>query len=276
MNPDLLPANLSLVFLAAAGAALLTHLGRLTKGERLSPAIDAACAAGLIYLFGIGAFGWSCLPREALFAFYAALFSLLAATAILRRLRSGAGGAPLAPPLIQTAAILYIFAPAGHWKPPLSALLAIYFLFSAVSWMIGSPPEDVASDDPRPPLIPPKRLRGAREFGGAALAAALVFVFVMGAGKPTPPPAPKAPEPVAQAEPEPEAPAAAAEEAKAEEDPAPARTYRAAAGETLRSIARKLYGKVDKWRALAAANPGLKPNAKLKAGQEILLPPEAK
>jgi LysM repeat protein len=268
MNPELLSANLSLAFVAAAGGALLANLVRLTRGERLLPMVDATAAAGLLYLFGTSAFGWDFLPREALFAAYAAIFSLLAAMAILRRAREQNGGAPLGAALIQQAALAYIFSPAGHWKQALSALLAIYFFIAAVNWLRGSEPEAIVRDDPRPPLFPPRRIRGLKEFAGAVLAAAFVYVFAMGTGRA---PAPPSPEPVAQEEPTPEA-AAPEEAAKVEEAPAPAKTYTAATGETLKSVARKLYGKGDKWRALAAANPGLKPGAKLKAGRMINLP----
>ncbi len=140
-------------------------------------------------------------------------------------------------------------------------------------WLKGSEPvEDTRRDDPRPPLFPPKRVRGVREFAGAALAAAFVYVFAMGTGRA---PVAPAPEPVAQEQSAPEP--AAAEETPADAAAATAKeqtqSYTAKAGETLRSIARKLYGKPEKWRALAEANPGVKPNAKLKAGQAIRLPP---
>jgi phage tail protein X len=274
MNPELLSANLSLVFMAAAGGALLANVIRATRGQRLLPMVDATAAAGLLYLFGTSAFGWGFLPREALFAVYAAIFSLLAAMAILRRTGQRDAGAPLGAALIQQAALAYIFSPDGHWKQALSALLAIYFFIAAVNWLRGSEPESPVRDDPRPPLFPPKRIRGLREFAGAGLAAALVYVFAMGTGRL---PVPTSPEPAAQEETSseaaaPEQAAEVDEAAKVEEAPAAAKSYKASAGETLKSIARKLYGKGDKWRALAAANPGLKPGAKLKAGQTINLP----
>ncbi len=49
-------------------------------------------------------------------------------------------------------------------------------------------------------------------------------------------------------------------------------SYTAVAGDTVKSIAKKLYGKPEKWRAIAKANPGLKPSSKLRAGQVIYLP----
>lgn len=273
MNPDLLPANFSLIFMAAAGAALLANIIALSTGHLLR-AIDAAAAAGLVYLLGAGAFGWSFLPREALFALYAAIFAVLAATAILRKARADDAGEPLGPALIQQAAMAYLFIAPDHWKPQLSALLAIYFLINAIGWLRGSEPaEETKRADPRPPLFPPKRVRGVREFAGVALAAAFVFVFAMGTRPPVAPP----PAPVAEETPAAPEETTASEEAEA---PAPAKeetpAYVAKAGETLKSIARKLYGKPDRWRVLAELNPGLRPTAKLKAGQAIKLPPPQK
>lgn len=268
MNPDLLPANFSLIFMAAAGAALLANIIAMSTGQLLR-AIDAAAATGLLYLLGESAFGWSFLPREALFALYAAIFAVLAAMAILRKARADDASEPLGSALIQQAAMAYLFISTAHWKPQLSALLAIFFLINAIGWLRGSEPaEETKRVDPRPPLFPPKRVHGVREFAGAALAAAFVFVFAMGTGRPpvAPPPAP-----VAEETPAPET--TASEEAEAAEpakEEAPA--YVAKAGETLKSIARKLYGKSEQWRRLAELNPGLKPTAKLKAGQAIKLP----
>jgi LysM repeat protein len=301
MNPDLLSANVSLAFLAVVAIAMLAHLSQLAGEHRLLNGLYAATAAGLVYLFGSKALGWSFLPREALFALYAGLFVVVAGLALLRRGKDG--DIPWIGLLIEQAAMAYIFAPLNYWKPPLSALLLLYFLLELFNWLKGRE-EAVANGaekDHRPPLFPPKRVRGAREFAAAAAAAALVYVFAMGVNR-----APIAGEPEAQAkveqtsaepsaeaaEPSAEAAApaesqsaetpAATEEAKPAETaqapeaaappPAPAETYTAKAGDTLKSIARKLYGKTNKLAALSSANPGVKPATKLKAGQVIRLP----
>lgn len=291
MNPDLLSASLSLAFMGIVGAALL-GLAAARRHPVLRLA-DAVAAAGLLYLFGTSAFGWSFLPREAAFALYAALFSGAAAIALTRRARGAVVGFPAPAILIQQGAMAYIFAPFGFWRPLLSLLLTGYFLFETISWLRGSeaPVADAGPKNFRPPLFPPKRLRGAREFALAGLGSAFVYVFAMGAGMApiAPPPEPAREEPAAPVSEAPaettvgeEAPTAAtAEETKepaaAPIAPAAAQTYTAAAGETLKSIAKKLYGKPDDWRALAGANPGLKPSAKLKAGQVVKLPkPPAK
>ena len=50
----------------------------------------------------------------------------------------------------------------------------------------------------------------------------------------------------------------------------------ARAGDTLKSVARRLYGDAAKARDIARVNSGMKSNAKLRAGQKIVLPTPAK
>ncbi|MEF3367447.1 sulfite exporter TauE/SafE family protein [Methylocystis sp. 9N] len=79
------------------------------------------------------------------------------------------------------------------------------------------------------------------------------------------PPAPATPSPQAAAQPTEAAPPVA--------EAAP--IYRVGRGDTLRAIAKKLYGEESRWRDIAAANPSLNPK-KLRAGQTLNLPPGAK
>lgn len=301
MNPDLLSANVSMAFLAIVAIAMLAHLSQIGGRHRLLHALYAATAAGLVYLFGGKALGWSFLPREALLAFYGGLFVIVAGLAILRRGKDR--DIPWTGLLVEQAAMAYIFAPLAFWKPPLSALLLLYFLMELFSWLKGRE-EAVAegeSKDHRPPLFPPNRVRGVREFAAAAAAAALVYVFAMGTGRapvapsqdeqgrseqpaetatnaesPAPTDSETADAPAASAgEPEPAETAQAPAPATAPPVPpaeTPSESYAAKAGDTLKSIARKLYGKANKLAALSAANPGVKPAARLKAGQVIKLP----
>jgi len=48
-------------------------------------------------------------------------------------------------------------------------------------------------------------------------------------------------------------------------------TYTARAGDTFKSIAKRLYGSTSKWREIAKANPGVK-RKKLRAGEVVYLP----
>ncbi|PPD45908.1 MAG: hypothetical protein CTY15_03405 [Methylocystis sp.] len=301
MNPDLLSATVSMAFMAIVAAALLAHLTRIAGPDRFLHAAYAATAAGLFYLFGSAAFGWSFIPREALFGLYALLFVAVVAVALIRR---NAIGIPVASLMIQFAGMAYMWAPANYWKPPLAALFLLYFVIEAAGWIRGRQPAPEADDDKRrPPLIPPKPIRGLSEIALAGVAAAMVYVFTAGMGKApvaATPPAEQAsaetptaePEastqsgsgasesaPVETAAKEPEAaePAQAAPAEPAPAEPAAANSYTALAGDTLKTIAKKIYGKPDKWRALASANPGLKPGVRLKAGQVVALPePPAK
>jgi len=298
MNPDLLSANVSMAFLAIVAVAMLAHLSQLAGRRRLLHALYAATAAGLVYLFGAKALGWNFIPREAFLAIYAGLFVVVAGLALLRRGKDS--DIPWSGLLVEQAAMAYIFAPLSFWKPPLSALLLLYFLLELFSWLKGREQAEAAADgapkDHRPPLFPPKRVRGVREIAAAAAAAALVYVFAMGTGRTPVAPAPEeqaTTEQPAESATSAETPAPAesqtaeapAEEAKPAETAqapesvtppasteAPSDSYTAKAGDTLKSISKKLYGKANKLAALAAANPGVKPAAKLKAGQLIKLP----
>lgn len=304
MNPDLLSANVSMAFMAILSAALLAHLAHLAGPNRLLHLIYAVTAAGLIYLFGTNAFGWGFVPRWVLFALYAGLSVAVAAVAGMRQARKGDAGFPWGGMLIQQAAMAYVFAPSGYWKPPLSALLLLYFLLELYGWLKGT--EEIVPQarkkDFRPPLIPPRRVRGVREFALAGVAAAFVYVFAMGTGRTpvAPPPqelatteqtsseaastaTPETPDVETNAEGGTEsakAPETATTSGAPAETPPPAATassvpadtYTVASGDTLKSIAKKLYGKPEKWRAIANANPGLKPGARLKTGQAIKLP----
>lgn len=305
MNPDLLSANVSLALMAIVAIAALAHLSQLGGRHRLQHAVYAATALGLLYLFGGKALGWSFLPREALMAVYAGLFLIVAALAALRP--NVDLEAPWTGLLIELAAMAYIFAPLSFWKPPISALLLLYFVVALFGWLKGreQPVAEASGKDHRPPLFPPERVRGVKEIAAAAATVALVYIFAMGTGRApvAPPPEEQAaaeqpaesvasaeatPDAATEAKPDdtatqaapeattsaaPEATASAAPEAPPAEKAAPvADTYTANAGDTLKSIAKKLYGKANKLSALTAANPGVKATAKLKTGQIVKLP----
>lgn len=160
----------------------------------------------------------------------------------------------------------------------------------------------------RPPLFPPPRRRGLAEVSLATAAVAIAFLLVAGpqaahvdaesesaqqeepqveqtASSEAPSAAEPAPEANAPAldeapktgsaasEPQDAAPQVAAR-APVEAAPTAARdpgVYAARAGDTLKSIARRLYGATGKWRVLADLNPELK-SKKLREGQLVKLP----
>jgi len=159
----------------------------------------------------------------------------------------------------------------------------------------------------RPPLFPPQRRRGLAEVSLATAAVAIAFLLVAGpqrvhvnaesesaqeepqveqtasnetpsaeesaleANAPSPDDAAKTGSAVS--EPQDAAPQVAAR-APVEAAPTVARdpgVYAARAGDTLKSIARRLYGATGKWRVLADLNPELK-SKKLREGQLVKLP----
>ncbi|MFZ3181887.1 MAG: LysM peptidoglycan-binding domain-containing protein [Methylocystis silviterrae] len=166
-----------------------------------------------------------------------------------------------------------------------------------------------ASDRARPPLFPPLRRRGFAEASLAAAAIAIAFLLVAGPQAAHIDPesdsaqqeaqtedtaassdAPNGEEPASEVNPsatneEPkterresaaaEAPQASAGHAPVEPPTTAAKDpgiYTARAGDTFKSIARRLYGAASKWRAIAELNPDLK-SKRLRAGQLVNLPP---
>jgi len=293
MNPDLLSNTVSLALVAFVGALLLAHLSQLAGAHRLRHAVDALSCAGLLYLFGSRAFGWAFLPREALSVLFVLLAIAVVAYGALRELRGEEVGFPWRLTAVQAAAMAYLFGPLAFWRPAASLVLLFFFLLETMRWLAGTEEEETEEQggSPHPPLFPPKRRRGVRELALAGTAAVLAYVFFTGIGRAPLVPPPEAATPAAEAASETPAPAAetatetpapaenaatpgdnASPPAAAPEQAAPVKDYTTVAGDTFKSIAKKLYGKPEKWRALAAANPGVKPGAKFKAGVSIKLP----
>lgn len=294
---EFIAAALPPLWIAVVGAALLYHLYGLTRPNRMLHAAYAAAAAGLILILGIRTFGWSWMPPSILMWVFLALFCAVAIVAAQRRTRFGAIGAPWLSALIQLGAVAYMFAPALYWKPPLAFLLLLYFAFEVVGWLRGQEETEVIdADSRRPPLFPPKRRRGMVEIALAATGAAMVYLLFVG---------PRAPEAVPEASqtaesesvpadssseaaskesetalvespPAESSQTAAAPEAPASEKPEAAAaatnvTYTVIAGDTFKTIAKRVLGDKQKWRAIASLNPSVKGN-KLRAGQVLKLP----
>lgn len=165
-----------------------------------------------------------------------------------------------------------------------------------------------ANDRELPPLFPPLRRRGFAEVSLAAAAIAIAFLLVAGPQAAHIDPeadsaqqqepqieetaassdATNGEEPASEANlsaTDEEPKAASRESAPAEAAQASGHTpvespptaakdpgiYTARAGDTFKSIARRLYGATSKWRAIAELNPDLK-SKKLRAGQVVNLP----
>ncbi|MGJ0394859.1 MAG: LysM peptidoglycan-binding domain-containing protein [Methylocystis sp.] len=302
---------LTLILIAALAAALIFHLSRMLGRQRWVHAAYAAAALGLIFLMGAAAFGWAFPGEGALLWVYLALFILAAAVAARRRLRLGAIGLPWLSALIQLGVVAYMFAPEPFRKPPVTAALFLYFLFEAAVWLRGREDEPAPGDDDdkkRPPLFPPPRRRGVAEVSLAVAGIAIAYLLFVGprpadvgpdsataqqhetqieeaaatgetAASEETPAQPAAPDDAANsggaASEQPEAaPQVATSEPSPPLAPAGAKdpgVYAARAGDTFKSIAKRLYGTANKWRALADANPELKAK-RFRAGQLIKLP----
>lgn len=301
MSAGVLPVPVSIVLCAALLWALGALLMRLRRKFDVTLAAWALAAGGLLLLQAENAFGWRGAPHAALSMFFLAL----AIGAVLANFlpRRADGGLPAALPL---AGLAVAFSAGDGLRALLSGLLLIYFIAVFIGAVRGAEPE-TASDDARaigrPPLRRPDRVRGAREIALAIVAGALALqsgVTLLPQPQPDAPataepdaapesaeadtasPAPAEPaEPTAPAEPEkpPEAPTPgskpdplAAPSAARPDALTDAKIYRTRAGDSLRAIAARLYGRPDMLKALAKANPRIKPDDRLPAGREIRLP----
>ncbi|WP_171015210.1 LysM peptidoglycan-binding domain-containing protein [Methylocystis sp. B8] len=296
--------------IAALVAALLFHLSRIIGPQRLVHTAYAAAAIGLIYLLGSAAFGWAFVSEGALLWVFLALFVLAGAMAARRRATLGAIGLPWLSALIQLGVVAYMFAPESFRKPPVTAALFLYFVFEAAVWLHGREEEAATSDDDdreHPPLFPPRRRRGIAEVSLAVAAVSIAFLLIAGPQaarvnseaavqqESQPEETASSGETIGAEQPASEANSAASDEAPTEEGrqsapseaapqvaghtpverPATTATelevYTARAGDTFKSIAKRVYGATSKWRAIAELNPDLK-SKKLRAGQLVKLP----
>lgn len=306
MSAGLLSVPLSITLCAALLWALGALLLQLRRGFDGALVAFALAASGLVLLACETAFGWRVAPHATLSGLYLALaLAAVAANILMRRAgRTDGGGFAAALPL---AGVSLVFATGDGVRALLAGPLFVYFVVVAVAALRGV--ERAPSPDPtegrmpaRPPLRRPARVRGVREFAIAVVAAALALqsgaVLL-----PAPPPEEPASNETSKSEPaETTAPGETAASAPVDPPPSPsegaensggeaapgmkptadaaptapkttdARIYRARAGDTLRAISMRLYGRQTMLKALAKANPGVRPDARLPAGREIRLP----
>lgn len=298
MSTGVLPVPLSMILCAALAGALGVLLLQLRRKFDGVLAAWALAAAGLILLASENAFGWRGAPHAPLFWLSVAL----ATAAFLARFlpQRVDGGLAAALPL---AGLAVAFASGDGVRALLSGPLLVYFVavaFDALRGVEPAPAADAAETISRPPLRRPARVRGARELAIAVVAAGLAVQSAAPLLPAPPPPeepatpeasdpvtAPETPDSVAAtptpAEPGVQSTSERAEEtsgaapapapsAGAEETPANPKIYRTRAGDTLRAIAARLYGRPAMLKALAKANPRIKADARLPSGREITLP----
>lgn len=303
MSAGVLPVPVSIVLCAALLWALGALLARLLRKFDVTLAVWALAAGGLLLIQAENALGWRGTPHAAL----STLFLALAIGAVLASffLRRADGGLAAALPL---AGLAVAFSSGDGLRALSSGLLLIYFIAVFIGAIRGAEPEpetapDAAQTIERPPLRRPARVRGAREIALAIVAGALALqsgvtllpqpeapTTAETGASPEPEPAEaetaipaptETAEPTAQSEaekpvetpaPESNPNAAAAPAAAQAETRADPRIYLTQAGDSLRVIAVRLYGRPNMLKALAKANPRIKPDARLPAGREIRLP----
>ena len=273
MNPEILPAKLSIAILAALVAPLAMLVARGTKAELSSEPAWGFAALGLIVFCGEAATGAALSNHTAVTWAYLIAATFFSGAYFLRR-----EYIPVWPSLMLMLAMAYLFAPPTYWRSSLTLLLFIWSLFTAIDFARGREPDTIA--DPRfparLPLRRPKRIRGAREAALAAGAGALALIFGFHLFWPDPPPVVAQPAQEETAAPDTaEAPAESAEPkvpAVAEPPASEPATLSARAGDTFKSIAKRVYGDASRASDIARANPDVKPNARLRAGRKINLP----
>jgi len=272
MNPEFFPAKLSMAMGAALIAALAGFIARFSKQAQWRDASYGLAALGLIAYFGASAMGGRFIDHAVAMWFYLAAAAIITGAYFFNR-----AAFPLWSTLTPMLATAYLFAPATIWRWPLTLPLFAFSIFSAVGFARGEePPPMIDVHNPgRLPLRRPPRILSAREMACAVIAAALALVFGAALFWPAPPPVEA---PAGQAETiSPETADAPTESVETKEssveEPA---SYTARAGDTFKSVARRLYGDAATARDIARVNPGIKSNAKLRAGQKIMLPSPAK
>lgn len=273
MSPDILPAKLSIAIIVALVAALVILLAYGRRAKLSNETIWAFAALGLIVFCGEVATGAGLFNHTAVTWAYLIAATFFSGAYFLRREHI-----PVWPSLMLMLAIAYLFAPPAYWRSSLTLLLFLWSLFVAIDFARGREPDTIAdpSFPARLPLRRPKRIRGAREVALAAVAGTLALIFGAHLFRPDPPPvvAQPAQEENAVTEQTSEAPADNPETGEA--PVVEPETFTARAGDTFKSIAKRVYGDASRASDIARANPDVKPNARLRAGRKINLPKPAK
>jgi len=289
----LLSETPSLVWIAALAAVLLfhcSHLFRMCGDPRWYHSAHVVMLLGMLYMFSGAAFGLHLLPPSAWTLVYVAT-----STAILgwMLISSGTfvqealgGGARL-----QQVAMIHMWAPMRVWLPLLTFGFVLYFIAEVVAWLANaySKLEPLAAAEAH-----------ARHSGGSLeprsvfgdvcmtiMAASIAYMFVsMQLTAPTirrpgqvaenRSAAPSGSTPTLhQAQ---SAPAAPPQVAKLPPSPEPGiaasgggKSYKIVAGDTLRTIAKRVYWRVGLLDRIAKANPCLDPRH-WRVGRVIKLP----
>ncbi len=294
LGRDLLSETPSLVWIAALATVLLFHCSHLfhMRGEpRWYHSAHVVVLLGMLYMFAGAAFGLHLLPPSAWTLVYVATSTAILGWMLIRLARGRSFKKLWAVALVQQVAMIYMWAPMRVWLPLLTFGFVLYFIAEVVAWLANaySKLEPLATAE-----APARHFGGSLEprsvFGDLCMtimAASMAYMFVSmqlmapttcrpgqvadnrsaapSVATPTPhqaQSAPEAPPRVAKLPPSPEPEIAASGGGK---------SYTIVAGDTLRTIAARVYGRAGLWDRIAKANPGLDPRH-LRVGRVIKLP----
>lgn len=140
MGPNIMPAWVNILWMAALAAVLVfhcLHLARMGGQHRWFHGIHILMLIGMIYMFATMTWNWNPIPG----GLWMALYVITTAGLILWMAVRMAQRRPFSwlwlLALVQQAAMIYMFAPGSAWTPGVSYALAFYFLIEALLWLLG-------------------------------------------------------------------------------------------------------------------------------------------
>jgi len=285
----LLSQTPALLWITALLVVLLFHCSHLfrMRGEACwYHSAHVVMLLGMLYMFSAPAIGLHFLPPRAWIIVYVATSVAILGWMLLRLLRRRSLGKLWAVAFIQQVAMIYMWAPMRFWLPLLTYGFVFYFVGEIIAWLANAysklEPLAVAQAHARHAggSLEPRSVFG--DLCMTTMAASMAYMFLamqlmapmprhleqLTESGPAAPPELAPPSYVAQPMPEPSSRAVAPPPSRAPE------TYEIVAGDTLRRIAARVYGRADLWARIAKANPGLDPR-RLRVGQVIALPASA-
>ena len=138
--PDLLPAWLVAIWIAALLVVVIFHCGHLAhKGgqNRWYHCAHIVMLLGMIYMFASMAVGRAPIPAALWTTAYVGISLALMIWMVDRFLRREPFSYLWVLTLIQQVAMIYMFLPAERWHISITVVWILYFAVEAVAWLIG-------------------------------------------------------------------------------------------------------------------------------------------
>jgi LysM repeat protein len=298
-GPDLFSVKASVIWLAALFAVLVFHCRHLIfmRGQhRWYHASHVVMLVGMIYMYGSVAFGWHWFPEPMWLVVYVATSAAIIGGMMMRFEQRRSLRYLWILALAQQGSMIYMWMPMANWMPWLSYALAGYFTLETLAWLTrvwNKPVHSSAAIGGSGSMVmtlEPRSVLGNICMSMMAASMAYMFIGMQLMMSPMPRPsqllAQKQQPLPAQSETAPgrykpgssaatQAPNAVASEPERPSaetvPPAVATTYIIVSGDTLGSIATRLYGNARQWHNIEKANRGLDPR-RLHVGQALKLP----